>query len=150
VRPRLGWTTALSGCMLAALVVQTEAQSPGGEMRSTMAGVYTQDQAEQGREVFGGLCRSCHTSPAHTPEFKASWTGRPLSGLFEFVRDEMPKDNPGTLTAREIVLAVAYTLNALGMPPGDTELPADPAALARIRIDTVLASPRSTVGEMKP
>jgi mono/diheme cytochrome c family protein len=148
---RLGWTTLLCGCMLAGRAGDAAGQEPGGSpARSTMGGVYTAEQARKGQELFGGLCRSCHTSPAHTPDFKGAWTGRLLSGLFEFIQSEMPKDNPGTLTAQEVVLMLAYTLNALGMPAGDAELPADAAALAQIRIDTVLANPRSHVGETKP
>lgn len=140
-----GWTIVFSACMLAMWAGTSAAQRAGSmPLRSTMAGVYTADQATRGREIYGGRCRSCHTPGTPTPSFKAVWSGRPLSELFAYVSENMPKDNPGELTPEENTLVLAYLLQMLGMPPGREELATDPAALGKIRFDTL------TVEETKP
>ena len=48
----------------------------------------------------------------------------------------MPKNDPGILTPREYADLSAYLLMLNGMPAGSAELPADAAALEKIRIDT--------------
>lgn len=62
------------------------------------------------------------------------WSGRPLAELFQYIRYSMPKSEPGTLSAEEYAQLTAYILQLNGMPDGARELPADSAALSRIRI----------------
>lgn len=81
-------------------------------------------------------CVSCHPRGTYaTPGFRATWSGRPLSELFDFVREKMPKNDPGTLTPEEYAQVVAYILKINDAPAGDHELPADSEALRKIRID---------------
>jgi hypothetical protein len=47
----------------------------------------------------------------------------------------MPQNEPGSLTPEEYILVVAYLLRMNGLPAGETELPADPAALQDVRIE---------------
>lgn len=70
--------------------------------------------------------------------------GRDLAALFTYTRNEMPKSDPGSLSDDEIALAIAYLLRANGMPAGSTALPADSAALHRIRFDSLRTIPTST------
>jgi mono/diheme cytochrome c family protein len=111
--------------------------------RSTADGVYTTAQANQGRELWASACQNCHTPHAGLP-FKNKWMGRDLAALFTYTRNEMPKSDPGSLTDDEITLAIAYLLRVNGMPAGSTALPADSAALQRIRFDSVRSVPTST------
>lgn len=111
--------------------------------RSTADGVYTTAQANQGRELWASACQSCHTPHAGLP-FKNKWMGRDLAALFIYTRNEMPKSDPGSLSGDEITLAIAYLLRVNGMPAGSTALPADSAALLRIRFDSVRSVPTST------
>jgi len=138
----LGWTAALAACILALgardAVAQTRASPP-----STLNGVYTAEQAVRGRDLYAGMCQSCHTAASHTGvTFKNTWTGRPLSALFDYVRERMPKNDPGSLTPEEYVDVVAYLLKLNQMPAGQAELPPDSVALKKIRIDTVGATRR--------
>ncbi|MBI4420863.1 MAG: cytochrome c [Gemmatimonadetes bacterium] len=112
-------------------------------MRSTLAGVFTADQATRGRELYGLLCRSCHAPGTHSPTFKATWSGRPLSELSQYIRDNMPKNDPGSLSPEDNTLVLAYLLQMLGLPAGREELPADSSALKRIRFDTLATKPRT-------
>ncbi len=105
--------------------------------RSTLAGVYTAEQAQAGREVFVGSCTGCHTSASHTgAAFLAKWAGRPLSELYGFVSQRMPKTTPGSLSEDEYVFVVAYVLKLNGMPAGKAELSGDPELINAIRFDS--------------
>lgn len=115
------------------------AQAPD---RSTADGVFTTAQANEGRELWAAACQSCHGPHAGVP-FKNKWMGRDLSALFTYTRNEMPKADPGSLSDEEYVQAIAFLLRANGMPAGTVPLPADSAALARIRFDSVRTTPTS-------
>jgi mono/diheme cytochrome c family protein len=114
-----------------------------GIPRSTADGVYTAAQANQGRELWAASCQSCH-GPHQGVPFKNKWMGRDLEALFTYTQQEMPKSDPGSLTEEEIAQAIAFLLRVNGMPAGSTPLPADPAALKRIRFDSVRTTPTST------
>lgn len=124
------------------LVVTIAAVAP---QRTTMDGVYTAAQAAAGRDLFASACQSCHTPTVHAgPPFKAKWFGRDLGELFGYLRAEMPKSDPGSLSDEEYVQSIAYLLRINGMPAGATALAADSAALATIRLDSLRSpAPRS-------
>jgi mono/diheme cytochrome c family protein len=112
------------------------AQSAPPAARSTRTGVYSADQALKGQELYAMHCVSCHTAVTHTgPEFAAKWEGRPFWELYSFVRDAMPKSDPGSLTDREYITVLAYVLRMNGMPPGEAALSTDSTELSRIRIE---------------
>ena len=128
--------------MFAALFHDAAAQTAATPARSTRAGVYSAEQADRGRDVYAGLCQSCHPAATHTgPAFNRSWGGRPLSDLFDYVRERMPKNEPGSLTPEEYADVLAYLLGLNAMPAGAHELVPDSVTLRRIRIDTVGAKP---------
>ena len=63
---------------------------------STLSGVYTDEQASRGKDVYAGSCRSCHTPVSHTgATFNKWWRGKRLSDLFGFISTYMPKNDPG-------------------------------------------------------
>ena len=106
--------------------------------RTTMDGVYTTAQATKGADLFAGYCRSCHTVETHaSPAFRSKWLGRSLGELFGYMRREMPKNEPGSMSDDEYALALAYVLQANRMPAGSEPLAADSAALHSIRFDSV-------------
>jgi cytochrome c5 len=103
---------------------------------TTNSGVYTTQQAVRGRDVYAGFCKSCHTPESHTgPLFHAVWDKRFMSELFSFVRDRMPKNEPGSLSDQEYADVIAYLLRMNQMPVGARELPSDTVALRTIRIE---------------
>lgn len=112
---------------------QTKGVAPG---RTTLGGVYTAAQATSGEEVYGTFCVSCHPFVTYTgPAFKLHWQGRPLSDLFEWVSEKMPKNDPGSLTPKQAIDAVAFILRLNKLPAGQTPLPADYAVLGKIKIE---------------
>ena len=112
---------------------------------TTMDGVYTLAQATKGRDVFASSCQSCHTPTQHAgPPFRNKWFGRTLGELYGYIRREMPKNEPGSMSDDEYALALAYLLRMNGMPTGIRPLAADSVALHRIRLDSVRAVPSTT------
>lgn len=104
--------------------------------RTTKSGVYGREQALRGQDVFLGVCKSCHTPETHTTEaFTTKWNGKPLSELLQYIRDQMPKNEPGSLSAEEYADVLAYVLKLNRMPAGDADLPVDASVLKSIRID---------------
>jgi mono/diheme cytochrome c family protein len=114
--------------MVAALAAQ--------EPPSTMSGVYTAPQAARGEETYMGVCVSCHPAGTYkTAAFRANWKGRPLSDLFDQVREKMPKNDPASLSQQEYIQIVAYLLKINDVPAGEAELPPDNDTLRKIRIE---------------
>jgi mono/diheme cytochrome c family protein len=107
-----------------------------GDVRSVLDGVYTAAQAKRGGEIFATRCGVCH-SPAEfrAPTFLRAWRGQPVHALYAHIRDLMPFDNPGSLAPQEYTDVVSYILELNSFPAGDDELPADPDAQKRIRIE---------------
>ena len=113
--------------------------------RSAKEGVYTTAQANRGKTVYDKKCASCHgTMATVTPDmapllndtgFQNLWRDRSLARLFKAIRETMPQDAPGTLTAEESVDIVAYILSANQLPAGDAELPHDLEILKDVRLD---------------
>ena len=111
-------------------------------VRTTMDGVYTLAQATKGKDLFAMRCQSCHTPSQHSgPPFRNKWFGRSLGELYAYIRREMPKNEPRSLTDQEYTLALAFLLRMNGMPTGQVPLAADSTALQRIRLDSVRAVP---------
>ena len=123
--------------LLAGVGLEAEAQKDSSTVvRLASSGVYTAPQARAGEEAYASMCTGCHTPASHAGgAFADAWAGRPVSELYGFIRAAMPKTEPGSLTADEYAAIVAYILKLNGMPAGKQALPADSAALDRIRID---------------
>jgi hypothetical protein len=136
------WTLYFLTCIL---VITGEAGGqapPSNRQRSTAQGVYSREQWMRGRDVYAGLCAGCHQAVTHVgPQFSTSWAGKKLSELFGFLRERMPKNDPGSLSDQEYVDVMSYMLRLNGMPAGVDELPADSVALTKIKIDSSRVSP---------
>ena len=136
---RLGarcWTAGAC-IVLVTQVLRGAAQTDAAFERSTSAGVYTAEQASRGENVYMSLCVSCHppaTQAGHA--FSVRWGGRPLSELYDAIKDKMPKNDPGTLTPEESAQLIAYVLKLNEVTAGKAALVGDPDALKKIRIET--------------
>jgi mono/diheme cytochrome c family protein len=117
----------------------TKTASAKPPMKSALTGVYTLEEATAGKELYAGLCASCHlTANQHNaPEFRKKWTGKPLSDLFVFMKASMPKNDPGSLAEEDYGVILAYMLQMNKMPPGKAYLSTDTLELRKIKFDTV-------------
>lgn len=104
--------------------------------KSILTGAYTAAQARSGEALFRRVCAQCHAvAQFNDPNFLRSWSGRTAREMFETIRTQMPQDNPGSLRRDEYAAVIAYIFQLNHLPPGDAPLPADTAALRRIRIE---------------
>ena len=120
-----------------ALAVGQEASS------SVLDGVFTPAQALRGGALYTENCASCHGPDFMGDEMAPSiagndfivyWTEVPVGLLFERIKVSMPADAPGRLSDEEYTDVLAYLLEASSYPSGESELPADKAALDQIMI----------------
>jgi quinoprotein glucose dehydrogenase len=102
--------------------------------RTIQERVYTAEQAERGKLVYKRVCADCHALDWYTGETMKPWDGAPLSDLYDLIAKTMPQNNPGSLKRRENLDILAYILSLNEMPPGGSELPAQPEALKKILI----------------
>ncbi|MCC7003784.1 MAG: cytochrome c [Gemmatimonadaceae bacterium] len=124
------------GALVCGSVLDARPRQPNP--RTTMDGVYTAAQATDGADIFAAYCRNCHTPTVHAgPPFKNKWYGRTLGELFGYLRREMPKSDPGSMSDQDYSLALAYLLKINGMPAGSEPLAADSTVLHSIRLDSV-------------
>lgn len=101
--------------------VQKVAAVPAGP--STLDSVYTSEQAQRGKDVYFGSCRSCHTAAFFTtPSFETHWKGKQLSDLYSYVLTKMPDNDPGSLSPDATADVIAYVLQLNRMPAGVNEL----------------------------
>ena len=110
--------------------------------KTTLDGVYTAAQSARGQKIYADSCASCHgddlsgggQAPALAgKDFNVDWTDLAVSDLFERTHGTMPADKPGTLTAAQTADVIAFLLQKGNFPAGQTELPADAAALKAIK-----------------
>jgi S-disulfanyl-L-cysteine oxidoreductase SoxD len=130
-------TTWYAGAVavLAAISAPARAQtSTAVDSTSTLAGVYTADQAKRGKEVYLTFCRSCHV-PSIAKEFAKRWGGKTILDLFTYIYETMPDNNPRSVTETDNADIIGYLLQATGMPVGSRELPFVADSLKSIRIE---------------
>jgi len=97
-------------------------------------GLYTDAQAERGRQVFARTCASCHAETpgadvgqSYVPSilgetFSSRWTGSVVANLFDTVRQTMPDGAPNSLSAAEYADVTAYLLKLNEYSAGTREL----------------------------
>ena len=107
-------------------------------------GVFTQKQADRGKELYTTHCSECHlgtlmgsdmTPPLVGGDFLSNWTGSTLGDLFERIRKTMPINKPGSVPRDAIPDILAYVLSVNKFPVGETELTHDAQLLRKIRIE---------------
>jgi|SRR6478609_5696894 len=120
-----GVAGAFFGLAVAALV----AQSPA---RSVKDGVYTTAQATRGRAVYDEKCVTCHASRM----WGQDWPEKSVFEVYDVVKNFMPEDAPGSLSAAQTRDVVAYILQNNKLPAGKVELPEAEADLKQIKLAT--------------
>jgi quinoprotein glucose dehydrogenase len=112
--------------------------------KSVWDGVYTQDQANRGKDQYATQCASCHgpeltggeMAPALTGgEFMSGWDGLTVGDLFERVRVSMPQNAPGTLSGQQNADILAFVLASNKFPAGTEELPKEGMILKTIKFE---------------
>ena len=112
--------------------------------QSVTAGVYTEEQATRGADVYNKECASCHgaglegdgTAPALAgSEFLTNWNGTTVGDLFDRIRISMPPGNPSSVPADGKADVIAHLLKSNKYPAGKTEIGKDLEPLKLIKIE---------------
>jgi mono/diheme cytochrome c family protein len=113
--------------LVALLALLAAARVTGqGQESKIWTGVYSAEQAEQGKRLFESNCSTCHRSdlsgdrgPALTGDrFFTSWQAGSVNRLFSKIKETMPP-NRGTVNLSEdnFLAIVAYILESNAFPP---------------------------------
>jgi mono/diheme cytochrome c family protein len=120
------------------------AQEAAQASRSAWDGVYTEEQAKRGRELYSEECSSCHAADLSGLDeapalaggaFLANWEGLSLGDLSERIRISMPPNRKGRLSKPQIADILAHLLNVNNFPTGKTELDSKTEVLKQIRVE---------------
>jgi len=113
------------------------------EARSVWDGVYTEEQAKRGENLYFERCIRCHgpsymggtdgAGPLVGPTFNGNWNNVPLDQMLDRVRLTMPQDQPATLSRQQTADALAFIFSINKIPAGKTELPRQAEILNLIR-----------------
>ena len=114
----------------------------GGQATNIWAGVYTEEQAKRGEEIYGSTCQGCHgidlsgvdeATPLAGTAFTANWDDQQLSVLSERIRVTMPPNKPNSISRDKIADLIAYILKMNRFPAGKSELTKEIEALKQIK-----------------
>jgi S-disulfanyl-L-cysteine oxidoreductase SoxD len=95
---------------------------------SASVSAFPADQVVRGEEVWTSVCARCHAAGSDNPDAPKLLEPPPITsfataaGMFQYVRESMPYDEPGTLTEDQYWAAVAYILTQKGVTGGDVPL----------------------------
>lgn len=99
------------------------------------AGLFSQAQANRGRDSFRSMCTECHTAGEFADNaFKVKWSRRSVGDLYEFIHTAMPDDAPGILTEAQAIDLTTYILEMNGFESGSRQMQTDQAALDAISL----------------
>jgi S-disulfanyl-L-cysteine oxidoreductase SoxD len=133
------------GARVRAIAEKRGAQtSQASETRSVWDGVFTEEQAKRGEEMYRKECASCHgdslvggggAAPLTGGTFLSNWNGLTVGDLFDRIRKTMPQGSPGKLTRQQDADILAYLLSFNKFPAGKTELQKQVEFLKEIRFE---------------
>ena len=126
---------------VAALLVPWTLQVAAEE--SIWSGSYTEAQAERGAEDYSERCAACHGADLRGDSHAAGlvgmgfmflWEGKSLGELYSKIRNDMPQDQPRSLSKGSYEDILAFILKSNDFPAGDTELESGENALDKLMI----------------
>ena len=139
---------ALLLCVFASFA---QAQAP----QSSEEGLYTPEQAAQGKKLYATRCAACHgadllgqTAPPLTgPQFERGWISTTnLDDLFYLIRTTMPVGMAKSLSAEQHAAVFAFVLEQNGYPAGIKPVGPDTPQLKSTRV----TSTQTRVGNGPP
>jgi len=125
---------------------QAAPPAPAPATQSVLDGVFTDEQAKRGQEVYTTNCAHCHGNslqggeeapPLAGEDFIKNWTGMTVGDVVERARRSMPEDDPGSLTRQQYTDVTTYILGANRYPTGKTELPIETEKQKLIKVEAI-------------
>jgi mono/diheme cytochrome c family protein len=111
---------------------QAAPPAPASATQSILDGVFTDEQAKRGQDIYTAICAHCHGNsleggieapPLTGASFIKNWSGSTVGDLIERTRRSMPDDDPASLTRQEYTDVITFVLGSNHYPTGKTELP---------------------------
>jgi len=127
--------------------------------RSVWDGVYTEEQAKRGADLFDRECAGCHgpagaggsMAPALVgPAFSANYDGQTVGDLFDRSRTTMPPGKEGQLSGSQTADITAFVLQVNKFPSGAAELASQTTPLKQIRFVAQNPNPGPNQGDRPP
>ncbi|HVS86937.1 MAG TPA: c-type cytochrome [Candidatus Acidoferrum sp.] len=118
-------------------------------------GLYTSDQAVQGKKLYASRCAVCHGAdlegttapPLAGPRFEKNWISTTtLDDLFFLMRTTMPLSMARSLSAEQHAAIFAYILEQNGYPAGSKPVQPDTPQLKTMRVQSRTANPHAGGG----
>jgi mono/diheme cytochrome c family protein len=143
MRKGMSMKKMMAGAGLALVMGASIVSSKAQTSHNVWDGVYSADQAAQGKALFQSKCATCHGAELTGAEmapplvgsvFLGDWIGLSVGDLFTRVHTTMPANDPGSLSNAETAQAIAYILSFNQFPAGTSPLPSDEQALGQIMI----------------
>ena len=129
------WITVPALLLAGGVIVSS--QTPPS-VRTVWDGVYTDAQATRATGIFGASCAGCHTltpdgnRPLGGDRFWNSNTQKTVADLLNYISQNMPNGNGGSLSQESYNDLTALILRSNGLPAGTTEL--SPQTIAGVQI----------------
>jgi mono/diheme cytochrome c family protein len=123
------------------IIKAADSSVPGS--KTIWDGVFTEQQAQRGQQVYQRACAACHldtlqgdtvSPPLIGSGFIARFTGQSAHEMVQNLRGSMPQNAPDSLGDRAYIDLVSYLLKQNGSKTGALELPLDVAELEKIAI----------------
>jgi len=120
-----------------------DAQDAAAGGKTIWDGVFTEEQANRGQQVYAASCAPCHKADllgdSGTPalagtDFFSRFNGSSVDDLVKIIRASMPQDAPDSLGTPAYVDLAGYLIKFNGAEAGSEELSQDSAVLKTIRI----------------
>jgi cytochrome c553 len=136
---------ALGGALLVAGSIGVQGAPQQRDVQgSVWSGIFTAQQASNGKSSYDGVCARCHGAqlmggtdggPAlKGSSFLSHWNSDTLASLYVKIRDTMPQNTPGTISEEVKIEILAYLLQQNGFPAGDGTLKVDLPSLDEVRL----------------
>lgn len=123
-------------------VVSYSARSQASAVASQLS--FTAAQAQRGGDFYQIQCAKCHGTSLDNGEngvplkgeyFQKRWSGKTAGEIFNFMREKMPPDKPGTLGLPRYADLLAFILSENDVAASDAELPSDPSKLESMKLN---------------
>lgn len=128
---------------VAILTLPTTLKALQSDQISVWNGVYSEEQAARGKEIYRQECETCHladlagndlTPPLIGIAFDYRWEQLSIGDMFSIMRITMPQSAPDSLSVQEYVDTISYLLKMNGFPSGKNELTTKESILNKIII----------------
>ncbi len=120
-----------SGFKLTALALLLGFGAAASAQTTTRDGIYTNEQAIAGADLYGRSCIECHGATLRGSEggpalvgvaFWNKWRDQSLAAFFQITASTMPVNNPNGFSPQQYANLVAFMLQQNGLPAGTEPL----------------------------